>query len=152
MEKDARIQLVKQCNAGVGAARNTAIRMARGEYIAPLDADDVWFPEKLEKQVACMEQCGEETGMVYCWSIRVDRHGEFIAAQFPSTVQGRMLEARFRDISLTMRVCRYFGRPPLQASALTSPGLNKEAGKGVKIGTCISGSPRPSAFASFPNF
>ena len=89
VEKDARVQLVTQCNAGVGAARNTAIRMARGEYIAPLDADDVWFPEKLEKQVACMEQYGEETGMVYCWSIRVDKDGEFERLQFPYTAQGR---------------------------------------------------------------
>ena len=52
VKKDARFQLVRQSNAGVGAARNTAIRKARGKYIAPLDADDFWFPEKLEKQVA----------------------------------------------------------------------------------------------------
>ena len=92
VEKDARVHLVRQCNAGVGAARNTAIRMAHGEYIAPLDADDIWFPEKLEKQVARMEQYDEETGMVYCWSIRVDKDGEFIGVQFPSTAQGRLLE------------------------------------------------------------
>ena len=90
-EKDARVQLVRQCNAGVGAARNTAIRMARGEYIAPLDADDIWFPEKLEKQVARMEQNGEETGLVYCWSIRVDKDGEFERClQWPSKAEGRL--------------------------------------------------------------
>ena len=55
-----------------------AIRKARGKYIAPLDADDLWFPEKLEKQVACMEQCGNETGLVYCWSTSIDEHGEFV--------------------------------------------------------------------------
>ena len=70
VKKDARVHLVRQCNAGVGAARNTAIRMARGEYIASMDADDMWFSQKLEKQVACMELYGEETGLVYCWSIR----------------------------------------------------------------------------------
>ena len=89
-KKDARVQLVKQCNAGVGAARNTGIRMARGEYIAPLDADDIWFPEKLEKQVARMEHYGEETGMVYCWSILVDKDGGFKGFGFPSTAQGRL--------------------------------------------------------------
>ena len=71
--RDPRFQLVRQSNAGVGAARNTAIRKARGKYIAPLDADDFWFPEKLEKQVACIEQCGDETGLVYCWSTLIDR-------------------------------------------------------------------------------
>ena len=79
-ERTPRVQLVKQCNAGVGAARNTGIRLARGEYIAPLDADDLWFPEKLEKQVACLEQSGEEIGLVYCWCILVDKDGEFEGA------------------------------------------------------------------------
>ena len=77
--RDARFQLVRQNNAGVGAARNTAIRKACGKYIAPLDADDFWFPEKLEKQVACLEQCGNETGLVYCWSTFVDKHGGLVA-------------------------------------------------------------------------
>src|SRR6516164_8521621 len=73
--KDARFQLVRRSNAGVGAARNTAIRKARGKYIAPLDADDYWFPEKLQKQVACAEQRGNETGLVYCWYAVLDEHG-----------------------------------------------------------------------------
>ena len=146
VEKDTRVRLVRQCNAGVGAARNTAIRLARGEYIAPLDADDIWFPEKLKKQVARMEQYGEETGMVYCWSIRVDKRGEFLPR--PKVA---CLRLRFQDASLIMVVCRYFGRPPSQASAPTSPGMNKEALRDARIGIYISGSPKPLTFASFPN-
>jgi glycosyltransferase involved in cell wall biosynthesis len=93
VKKDARVQLVRQCNAGVGAARNTAIRMARGEYIAPLDADDIWFSEKLEKQVACMESYGEETGLVYCWSTRVHNDGAFESFQSPNVAEGRLKAA-----------------------------------------------------------
>lgn len=45
-------------NSGPAAARNKAIEMARGEYIAFLDSDDVWFANKLEKQIAYMKKHG----------------------------------------------------------------------------------------------
>src|SRR5258706_7823750 len=45
---DPRIRLIRQRNAGTAAARNTAIRAARGELFALLDSDDVWLPEFLE--------------------------------------------------------------------------------------------------------
>ena len=55
--QDARIRRVRRpSNSGhPGKVRNQAIRLAQGAYYAFLDADDVWLPEKLEKQVAYME-------------------------------------------------------------------------------------------------
>jgi len=51
-QKDSRIKLFKLPeNKGNGFARNTALEKATGKYIAYLDADDLWFPEKLEKQI-----------------------------------------------------------------------------------------------------
>jgi glycosyltransferase involved in cell wall biosynthesis len=89
VRRDSRVQLIWQNNAGVGAARNTAIEKSRGEYIAPLDADDFWFPQKLEKQVACMERCSE-TGLVYCWSQLIDEQGDFLGDGYPATLEGRL--------------------------------------------------------------
>ena len=66
--RDSRIRLVNQPNAGVGAARNRGIAEASGVFIAPLDADDVWYTQKLEKQVASLQRNGEEWGFAYCWS------------------------------------------------------------------------------------
>jgi len=51
-----RVNYIKQENRGLSGARNTAIRNARGEYVALLDSDDVWEPEYLEVQVAAMER------------------------------------------------------------------------------------------------
>lgn len=51
-EKDGRIKLFKlEQNSGNGFARNGALEKAIGKYIAYLDADDIWFPNKLEKQI-----------------------------------------------------------------------------------------------------
>jgi len=50
-EKDPRFCLIQQDNRGVSAARNAALERARGEFIAFLDADDVWLPEKLARQM-----------------------------------------------------------------------------------------------------
>jgi len=49
-----RTRVIRQPNAGCGAARNTALRVATGEWIALLDADDIWLPEKTERQQACI--------------------------------------------------------------------------------------------------
>lgn len=55
-ELDKRIRVIKQpINLGVAAARNIALDIATGEYIAFLDSDDLWMPDKLKKQYNFME-------------------------------------------------------------------------------------------------
>ena len=54
-QKDKRIHLFSlEKNVGAAAARNIALENAQGRYIAFLDSDDVWEPEKLQKQVEYM--------------------------------------------------------------------------------------------------
>ncbi|MFB3386196.1 glycosyltransferase family 2 protein [Flavobacterium sp. LAR06] len=55
-EKDSRIKLFKlEKNSGNGFVRNIALEKAVGKYIAYLDADDLWFPNKLEKQITFLK-------------------------------------------------------------------------------------------------
>ena len=76
LRRDSRIRLVSQPTCGVGAARNRGIAEASGEFIAPLDADNIWYPEKLAKQVGSLERHGEEWGVGYCWSKSIKQRGE----------------------------------------------------------------------------
>ena len=73
--REPRARLISTENGGVAAARNRAISEARGEWIAPIDADDLWHPTKIEKQVASALSHAERPGFVYCWHRLIDLDG-----------------------------------------------------------------------------
>ena len=63
---DERIRYVRhEQNKGEAAARNTGIKLARGDYIASQDSDDEWLPEKLARQIEVFENSPPEVGVVY---------------------------------------------------------------------------------------
>jgi D-aspartate ligase len=66
-----RIRPFFQANGGASAARNLAMRMAQGSWIAFLDDDDVWLPEKIEQQMELVRR-NPELGLVYCSDYAVD--------------------------------------------------------------------------------
>jgi len=73
----SRIRYVRQARRGAGACRNAGVRMARGEFLAFLDADDVWHPTKLERQMELALR-RPELGLVYCGTEIVDERGRHI--------------------------------------------------------------------------
>ena len=65
---DPRVRLIEhEANRGGNAARRTAVQASNGEYLAFLDADDVWFPEKLTAQLDRLEQAGPAYELVFTW-------------------------------------------------------------------------------------
>jgi glycosyltransferase involved in cell wall biosynthesis len=70
-----KIRVIVQKNSGVSVARNTGIAASKGEYLAFLDHDDLWLPEKLERQVDLLD-ANKELGLVYSDSYIIDEKGE----------------------------------------------------------------------------
>ncbi len=72
------VRLVRMSrNGGASAARNHGIRAAAGKYVAFLDADDTWLPEKLRHQIAALE-ANSRMSIVTCNSILVNAEGEVV--------------------------------------------------------------------------
>lgn len=61
---DPRVRYIYQENRGLSAARNTGIQASTGEYIALLDSDDIWLPQKLELQIGLLAS-HPEVALVY---------------------------------------------------------------------------------------
>ena len=76
-ENDARIRVIWQRNRGLAGARNTGIRVSKGQYIAFLDSDDLWHPEKLNKHVKFLNE-KPDVGVRYSASEFIDAEGHGI--------------------------------------------------------------------------
>ena len=90
--QDERVRVISQPNSGVSKARNTAIAAARGEFIAPLDADYLWLPTKLDRQLRRMLEAGEDTGIVYTWWAWIDERGIIVDRSPRWTIEGDVLD------------------------------------------------------------
>ncbi|MBD3426746.1 MAG: glycosyltransferase [Candidatus Omnitrophica bacterium] len=71
---DPRIKYIKhENNSGLPAARNTGLKHARGRFIAFQDDDDQWLEDRLKVQVSLLNKTDEDTGVVYCDSIKMEQ-------------------------------------------------------------------------------
>lgn len=90
--KDNRIQLHQLAsNSGAGVARNLALQKSKGDYIAFLDSDDLWKPEKLEKQLNFMQK--NKLPLTFSYFEQIDENGQLLYTTIttPTIVSYKML-------------------------------------------------------------
>lgn len=129
---DRRIHYLKnEKNSGAAISRNRALREAKGKWIAFLDSDDLWLPEKLEKQVSFMElngyhfsytnyeeinMSGEKTGVCVTGPKRITKTGMFnycwpgcLTVMYDAEAVGLIQIADIKknnDYAMWLKVCR----------------------------------------------
>ncbi len=89
---DPRVRYVHQENAGVAAARNRGIHLSKGEFIAPVDADDIWYSDKIGAQVQVFEGVDQSIALVYTWSALIDENSVLTGGHSKSTIEGDVFE------------------------------------------------------------
>lgn len=76
--QDSRLRVIEQSNQGVAAARNLGVAESLGDYLAFLDADDRWSPDKLAAELSVLKKQSDEVAIVYSWYYGVDDDNRLI--------------------------------------------------------------------------
>jgi len=87
--KEPRLKIISYQNGGVSVARNRGITHANGDFIAFLDADDLWTSDKLELQLSALQQ-HPEAGVAYSWTHYMDEQGKYFHTGEPITFEGNV--------------------------------------------------------------
>ncbi|WP_114689330.1 glycosyltransferase family 2 protein [Polynucleobacter necessarius] len=100
---DPRIIYCYQPNSGRSIARNNAIAIARGKYIAFIDSDDMYLPRKLEIQYRLLERT-PSTDMVYTSAKCINRDGSYLSQNYRATISGAIYTsiAFFRPVTIIL--------------------------------------------------
>lgn len=91
---DPRVRLLHQPNGGVATARNFGAAHAQGDYLAFVDADDLWAPEKIALQMEALLEGGEGVGLVYTWAALIDAQDRIYSTRHRPRAEGQV----FREL------------------------------------------------------
>ena len=109
--------MIAQENAGVAAARNAGWQSARSAFIAFVDADDLWAPTKIERQLDVILRGGQQVGLVYTWWSLIDEHN-----RIRWKVQGRDIAGDVLEQTLMGNFVGHASSPLIRRQALVEAG------------------------------
>lgn len=96
-EKDRRIRLIGQSNGGVAQARNSGAASTDAEFLAFVDADDLWAPSKIALQLGALREGGSSAGLAYCWFAHIDEDDRVFSLHNQPDAQGHVLQRMCRQ-------------------------------------------------------
>lgn len=149
---DRRIRVIRQANAGVAAARNSGIGNATGAWIAPIDADDLWHPDRLKLQLAAAEKNAVPPTLVYAWSRRIDEQGRVIGDQGRPTHRGDVLAHLTATNFLRNASSTLIRRDALLAVGGFDPSLQANGAQGAEDLSLYLALAERGTFAVAPHF
>lgn len=114
--KEPRLQVFSYENGGLPVARNRGIARASGEFVAFLDADDLWTPDKLELQLTAL-QAQPKAGVAYSWTYFMDEQGHSFHVDQPIILEGNV----YADL-LVWNFLSHGSNPLIRRAAIDSVG------------------------------
>jgi glycosyltransferase involved in cell wall biosynthesis len=92
---DPRVQLIQKLNGGVASARNAGTHASSADFVAFIDADDLWHPTKITKQMALLTANGDDLALVYTPFRKVDISGLVLGSSRNHRVDGWVVNRHF---------------------------------------------------------
>ncbi|MEL6604216.1 MAG: glycosyltransferase family 2 protein [Cyanobacteria bacterium J06614_10] len=99
----SKVKLLSQSRQGTARARNAGLFASDSPYVAFLDADDLWLPDKLARQMAFLAD-RPSVSLVYCWSAAVDDDGHWTGHLYTGRLSTKQLRARKLSTERTARL------------------------------------------------
>jgi glycosyltransferase involved in cell wall biosynthesis len=129
---DPRVRIIAQPNRGVAAARNAGIRAGTGAFIAFIDADDLWHPTKIAKQMAVLLAGGPDMALVYAPFRLLDPAGRVIGSPRKYGVDGWVLHRHFHTNLVGNGSAILIRRRVLEEFGGFDPSLRREGAEGCE--------------------
>lgn len=96
-KRDPRIRILQQTNSGVAAARNNGVAATDAEFLAFIDADDLWAPSKVALQWQALVEGGPSAGLAYCWYALIDENSRVFSLHNRPSAEGYVLQRMCRN-------------------------------------------------------